>query len=80
MATRNLILLVLLPAACRRPTAPKATEQADKQLSPQATAAPTQSPSPVSHGEAPIGPALTAPDRAADAPAPSKQTNQHVGS
>lgn len=77
MATRNLILLILLLAACQKP-APKASEQAAKQPSPQATAAPTQSPSPVSHGEAPIGPALTAPDRAADAPPPSKQAHQHV--
>jgi nitrite reductase (NO-forming) len=76
MSSRTLIAIVLLIGACRKPP-PPAGEHAGQPAA-QATPPPTQSPSPVSHGEAPIGPPLTAPDRAADAPPPSKQRHQRI--
>ena len=53
MSSRTLIAIVLLVGACRKPP-PPASEHAGQEPAAQATPAPTQSPSPVSHGEAPI--------------------------
>lgn len=77
MPSRILILLVLLITACGKP-APPASEQAGRQPTTQAKPAPTEPPTAISHGEAAIGPPLTAPDRAADAPPPSKQRHQQI--
>jgi nitrite reductase (NO-forming) len=76
MRSRTLILLSLLLAACG-----KATPPAPSQAAPPATtsaAAPTGSPTAISHGEAAIGAALTAPDRAADAPPPGGPSHRHL--
>ena len=67
MPSRILILIPLLLIACGKST-PPVSDRAAGAASP--TGPPATSPAPVSHGEAPIGPALTAPDRAADAPPP----------
>src|SRR5512134_3340275 len=69
MDLRSLILLGLVIAACGKSTPPAPSDKAREPGTP-ATAAPQESPAAISHGEAAIGAALTAPDRAADAPPP----------
>jgi nitrite reductase (NO-forming) len=77
MLARGLILLPLLVVACERPAPPAATQGTEKPATP-VTAAPTTSPTPISHGEAAIGPVLTAPDRAADAPPPGGPSHRVI--
>lgn len=77
MHLQRLVLLPLLLAACGRSTPPAPSVGSGAPAAPS-TAAPTTSPNPISHGEAPIGAALTAPDRAADAPPRSTTTRQTI--
>jgi nitrite reductase (NO-forming) len=74
MISRRLILALFALAACNG-TGQAPTKQAQQQ---PPTAAPTESPADVSHGEAPIGRALMAPDRAADAPPRPTTRHQRV--
>jgi nitrite reductase (NO-forming) len=60
MHRRSLATVLTLAAACQGPPSPANRSQ------PAAPAG--QSPAPMSHGEAPIGAAMSQPDRAADAP------------
>jgi nitrite reductase (NO-forming) len=69
MHQRLLLLLILSAAACKKSTPPAPPDQPSTAAA-SATAAPQISPAPISHGEAAIGPVMTAPDRAADAPLP----------
>lgn len=71
-ASRLCVLLVLI-SGCGKPPAPPAGT--DQQQAPSPTAPPASS---ISHGEAPIGATATAPDRAANAPAPSRATRHQV--
>ena len=68
---RNTVLctIALLLAACRDGEPGRA---GSPPTVPAPSGLPTQSPAAVSHGEAPIGPAMTQPDRAANAPSPSR--------
>ncbi len=74
MLSRNLILVALIAAACGKSTPSNRTKGAAT----RATAAPQQPPTSISHGEAPIGAVLTAPDRAADAPPPGGRDHRHI--
>lgn len=60
-------LALIAVAACTRTGPPAPTAQA----TPPGSTAPQHSPASISHGEAAIGPVMTAPDRTADAPPPS---------
>lgn len=77
MHQRLLLLLTLLLAACEKPAPPTRPDGAGGTAASGATA-PQQSPASISHGEAPIGPVMTAPDRAADAPAPGGSHHRHI--
>lgn len=65
---RRLLACSLLVVACTRPEPPPA----------RPAAAPGESPSAISHGEAPIGVNTTQPDRAADAPSPGGSHRRKV--
>jgi nitrite reductase (NO-forming) len=75
MFWRAPFLFVVVAAACGKP-APQVVK------GPPAASADTlltrQPPTAISHGEAPIGPPMTAPDRAADAPAPDPQHHRKL--
>lgn len=77
MDLRSLILLGLVIAACGKSTPPAPSDKAREPATP-ATAAPQESPAAISHGEAAIGAALTAPDRAADAPPPGGRPYRRI--
>lgn len=75
MRWRILVPLALFAAAaCEKAGPPAPTSQT---TTPSA-AAPQHSPAPMSHGEAPIGPVMTAPDRAADAPPPGGSHHRRI--
>lgn len=65
-------LLVLCSAACQGPKSPAVPAQSARA---PASAGERLPPAPMSHGEAPIGQAMTRPDRAADAP--PRATGRH---
>ena len=75
MRPRQILFATALLAACQKPASDNARPAA---AAPQAPAepAPSAPPSAISHGEAAIGKALTAPDRAADAPPPAARSHQ----
>lgn len=77
MLYRQLLLASLLLGACGKP-ASQPDAQAGARPQAPATPPPTTSPAEMSHGEATIGAALTAPDRAADAPPPSTRSHQQI--
>jgi|WetSurMetagenome_2_1015567.scaffolds.fasta_scaffold127354_2 nitrite reductase (NO-forming) len=77
MRSRIVVLLTVLVAACGKSTPPAPSQQAVPPPAPSA-AAPTASPTAISHGEAAIGAALTAPDRAADAPPPGGSSHRKI--
>lgn len=74
---RVFALVILAVAACGRASGPPASPaHAEKAAAPDT--APSQSPTSISHGEAPIGPVMTEPDRAADAPPPGGSHHRHL--
>ncbi len=75
MDVRRLLPLILLSTACERATPPA---DQSRQIAPAVATPPQASPASVSHGEAPIGPVATAPDRAADAPAPDRSHHRRI--
>lgn len=75
MTPRQILLLSLLLTACGKQPTRTSTQGEAK---PSATPTPSAPASAISHGEAAIGPALTAPDRAANAPAPPTATRQSI--
>jgi nitrite reductase (NO-forming) len=77
MRARILILLSLFAAACGKAGGPTLSKEPGMPATPSA-AAPAASPTAISHGEAAIGVALTAPDRAADAPPPGGSSHRHL--
>jgi nitrite reductase (NO-forming) len=77
MNARSLALVPILLAACGSP-APRPESQAGAPPQAPATEPHPTSPTPISHGEAAIGPPLTAPDRAADAPPPPAIRHQLI--
>lgn len=76
MRARPLFPLLILLAACGKAAPPASTDGGD--ASAARAAAPTTSPTAISHGEAAIGPALTSPDRAADAPPPPTASYRQI--
>jgi nitrite reductase (NO-forming) len=77
MHRRLLLLLTLLLAACQKSAPPTPADRTGGAATPE-VAAPQQSPASISHGEAPIGPVMTAPDRAADAPPQGGSHRRHI--
>jgi len=77
MHRRLSLLLVLGLSACQAPSS-KAPAAPAGPAAGASTSAPRESPAPMSHGEAPIGAAMTAPDRAADAPAPGGSHHRYI--
>ncbi len=75
MHWRLLLPLILLTTACEKP-APSADRL--RPTPPTVTIPPQQSPASLSHGEAPIGPVMTALDRTADAPAPAGSHHRRI--
>ncbi len=71
------LLLTMLLAACTKSPPPAPGARTGDGV-PSSTAAPRESPAPISHGEAPIGSAMTAPDRAADAPPPGGSHHRRI--
>lgn len=84
MPSRTLLLPILLIAACKAPAPTSSRTEAPTQAPvPAQPSAPERKPpttpaSDVSHGEAPIGRVLTAPDRVADAPPLPRTHHQKV--
>jgi nitrite reductase (NO-forming) len=67
-------VMVLIAAACDKPAVKPAAPPASAPVA----GAPGKSPSAISHGEAAIGAAMTAPDRAADAPPVSASRHRTI--
>ena len=77
MLPRTLILLLVCAVACGKAT-PSGSPNRTEQAATSTKVAPQQAPSSISHGEAPIGSVLTAPDRAADAPLPGRSHHRRI--
>lgn len=78
MHPRHLLLATLLVVACKAQAPSQTATQTPAQPPATDEGAPATPASDVSHGEAPIGKALTHPDRAADAPPLPKTHHQKV--